>query len=177
MACPARCQMDRFGGILNCQINIDICLFYFDYNSMDLTFLIPSKIRRQILDYFVREPDAQVYIRELARELGASPQLTYRELLNLEGWGFLFSSKRGNQRVFRLNKKFPLYPPIRDLFDRFRIEQDRNYRVVKSYDFEKMKRRLEKIPTPKNLIPGLTAKRKKPRAYAEEKILAKRSKK
>lgn len=140
---------------------------------MDLSFLIPSKIRRQILDYFIRDPDAQVYIRELARELATSPQLTYRELLNLEGWGFLFSSKRGNQRVFRLNKKFPLYPPVRDLFDRFLREQNRKYEVDQVLDWKKMSARYKKIPIPDKLIRGLQKKRKKPRSYPEEKSMKK----
>jgi hypothetical protein len=144
---------------------------------MDLSFLIPSKIRRQVLTYYVENPEAQVYIRELARELKASPQLIYRELLNLEGWGFLFSSKRGNQRVFRLNKKFPLFPPIKDLLENFKIEQNRTYQVVKTYDLNKMRQRLLKIPVPPELIPGLTSKRRKPRAYAEEKSLERFSKK
>ncbi|MBL7684951.1 MAG: hypothetical protein JNK65_02820 [Deltaproteobacteria bacterium] len=54
-----------------------------------------------MLQYYVENPEAQVGIRELARELQASPQVAYRELINLENWGFLFSSKRGSQRAFR----------------------------------------------------------------------------
>lgn len=144
---------------------------------MDLSFLIPSKIRRKVLAYFVENPEAQVYIRELARELKVSPQQAYRELLNLEGWGMLFSSAQGNQRVFRLNKKFPFNPIIKDLFERYKIEQNRKLEVVKTYDFNKEVKRLRKIPVPPELIPGLTSKRKKPRAWAEEKALKRLAKK
>jgi DNA-binding transcriptional regulator YhcF (GntR family) len=138
---------------------------------MDLSFLIPSKIRRAVLAYFVENPDAQVGIRELARELKVSPQLTYRELTNLESWGFLFSSKRGNQRAFRLNQHFPFYPPIRELFARYREEQNRRYDVIKTYDMKELVREIQKVPFPKELIPGLTQPRRKPRSYAEEKTL------
>ncbi len=138
---------------------------------MDLSFLIPSKIRRQVLAYFVENPDSQVCIRELARELKVSPQLIHRELINLEGWGFLFSSKQANQRVFRLNKNFPLYPSIEDLFRRLENETARKYTIDKTYNLNQMVKRLKKIPVPEELIPGLTAKRRKPRAWAEEKIL------
>ena len=58
---------------------------------MDLSFLIPSKTRRTVLAYFVANPKATGGVRELAREMGIAPQLAYRELVNLEGWGFLFS--------------------------------------------------------------------------------------
>ena len=138
---------------------------------MDISFLIPSKIRRQVLRYFVENPDVQVHIRQLARELKASPQQTYRELLNLEGWGFLFSSSRGNQRAFRLNKRFYLLPPIQDLFERIQKEEDWEPEVVQTFDFQKRAKQLRKIPIPPELIAGLTSKRTRPRAYAEEKSL------
>jgi len=141
---------------------------------MDLSFLIPSKIRRQVLEYFVRDPEAQVYIRELGRELKTSPQLVYRELLNLEGWGLLFSSKRGNQRVFRLNKKFPLFNSIRELFETYEREQNRELKVLKVLDWKKMSKEYKKIPIPEKLQKGLKKKRKRPRAYAEEKSLIKK---
>lgn len=140
---------------------------------MDISFLIPSKMRRQVLAYFVENPDVQVHIRELARELKSSPQVVYRELLNLEGWGFLFSSKRGNQRAFRLNQRFFLLPPIQDLFRRINEEKNRKFEIVKTYNLDKEIKRLRKIPVPPELIPGLTSQRTRPRAYAEEKSLAK----
>ncbi|HCU23896.1 MAG TPA: hypothetical protein DF383_02675, partial [Deltaproteobacteria bacterium] len=103
---------------------------------MDLSFLIPGKIRRQVLQYFVENPDVQVHIRGLARELGASPQQIYQELLNMEGWGLLFSSSQGNQRVFRVNKKFPLLPPIEDLFRSLKEENSRSYDIVQTFDLK-----------------------------------------
>lgn len=144
---------------------------------MDLSFLIPSKMRRLILTYFVDNPDAQVGIRELAAELKKSPQVTYRELLNLESWGILFSSRRGNQRAFRLNRKFPLISPLRELFERYRQEQKqgKSVEVVKTYNLKETTRRLRRITTPPELIPGLTAKRTKPRSFDEDKFLRKAS--
>jgi hypothetical protein len=141
---------------------------------MDLSFLIPSKIRRRVLEFFVENPELQMGVRELARELQAAPQPVYRELLNLENWGFLFSSRRGNQRAFRLNKKFPFYPPIADLFRRMKEENNREFKVAKVLDWEKLSEEYKKIPVPESLIPGLKAQRTKPRAWAEEKLLKKK---
>lgn len=141
---------------------------------MDMSFLIPSKIRRQVLAFFVQDPEAQVYVRELARELNCSPQQAYRELLNLEGWGMLFSSKRGNQRVFRLNKKFVLFPAIRELFEMYEKVQNFEPKVIATLNWEEMRERYQKIPIPPDLIRGLKAKRKRPRAYAEEISLKKK---
>lgn len=138
---------------------------------MDLSFLIPSKTRRRLLEYFVENPDAQGGIREIASIIGLAPQLVYRELVNLENWGFLFSSKRGSRRLFRLNNKFPLYFSIREMIKAFKEEQSRNYTIDKTYNLKAMIKRLRKTSVPKELIPGLTAKRKKPRSWTEEKIL------
>lgn len=139
---------------------------------MDLSFLIPSKVRRAVLAYFVDNPEAEGGVRELARELKLAPQLVHRELINLEGWGFLFSSKRGNQRAFRLNRKFPYLTAMRNLFMADQEERGRKLEVVHTYDAAAMMRRLRKIPVPPELIPGLTSPRRRPRAWAESKILA-----
>lgn len=138
---------------------------------MDLSFLIPSKVRRQVLDYFVQNQDAQVGIRELARELKISPQQTFRELCNLESWGMLFSSRRGTERAFRLNQRFPLYPPVKDIFLKWKETNDDRPKVDRVLDWKKLSSQYSKIPVPPELIPGLTAKRTKPRAYAEEKMM------
>ena len=138
---------------------------------MDLSFLIPSKVRRKVLEFFVNEPNAQLHVRELARELNLSPQLTYRELINLENWGFLFSSKRGNQRVYRLNEKFIFNQPIKMIFQNMADENSQKYVVKNTFDWKKLSKKYDKIPISKNLASGLTAKETKPRSYEEEKIL------
>ena len=140
---------------------------------MDLSFLIPSAARRTILQYWMENPDTQMGVRELARALKLSPQQTFRELTNLESFGIVFSSRRGNQRAYRINARFCLYPPIRDLFMRYKEEQNRKYTVDRVYDMEKYVKTIRKIPVPPDLIPGLTSPRKKPRSYDEEKTLKK----
>lgn len=138
---------------------------------MDLSFLIPSRVRRKVLQYWVENPESQMGVRELARALDLSPQQTLRELCNLESWGLLFSSSRGNQRAFRLNQKFRLFPPVRDLFERYREEQNRRYEVDNIYKMEDLIRDIKKIPTPPEMLPKLSEPRKKPRSYEEEKML------
>lgn len=141
---------------------------------MDLAFLIPSKVRRAVLEYFIGNPEARVCIRELARLIKLSPQLVYRELLNLESWGFLFSSRQANLRVFRLNNKFPLYSPIRDLLRQWNLENNRTYQIDKIYRLEDEVKRLRKIPVAPELMADLRPQRKKPRSYDEEKLLNKK---
>lgn len=134
---------------------------------MDLSFLIPSKARRTILQYFCESPGAEMGVRELARALNLSPQVAHRELVNLEGWGILFSSAKGIQRSFRLNKSYPLYPVIQSLFDVCKREQERKYEIVGHYKLNQMVAKAKKVPVPSRFIKGLTAKRRKPRAWVE----------
>lgn len=141
---------------------------------MDLAFLIPSKVRRAVLGYFVTNPEAKPCIRELARELKLSPQMVYRELLNLESWGFLFSSKQANLRVFRLNNKFPCYLPIRDLVRQCTLENNRTYQIDKIYQLTEEVKRLKRTPIPPELRTDLRLQRNKPRAYDEERLLDKK---
>lgn len=138
---------------------------------MDLSFLIPSKMRRRLLDYFTIDPDAQVYVNELARELKAAPQPVYRELINLENWGFLFSSKRGNQRVFRVNKRFIFFKPIAEMLENYRKERGRTYTVAAVYDLKSMIREQKNKPVPESLKAGLLKPRRRPRSYDEEILL------
>lgn len=138
---------------------------------MDLGFLIPSNSRRVILGYFTSNQDAQAYVNELARELALAPQLVYRELINLENWGILISTKRGNQRVFSVNKRFIFLKPIIELFSRYNQAQHPKYETIASYDLKEMIREQKKIPVPKELVAGLQSPRRRPRAYDEDTIL------
>lgn len=141
---------------------------------MDLSFLIPSKMRRQVLEYFCLNLEAQVYVNELARILKAAPQLVYRELINMENWGFLFSSKRGNQRVFRVNRRFVLLAPLQEAVRIKMAAEQAKAEIVVRYDLNDMVKQQQRIPVPPELIPGLTSPRRRPRAWDEEVLLGKR---
>lgn len=141
---------------------------------MDLSFLIPSKTRRLVLEYFILNPDAELGIRELARKIALAPQLVYRELINMENWGFLFSSKRGNQRAYRVNKRFMFLNGLTDMLIKIQEIKEQTYQVDRIYDLKKTVQRLQKIPVPPQLIPDLKSTRKKPRAYDETLLLGKK---
>ena len=142
---------------------------------MDLSFLIPSKVRREVLRFFVDNPNVEMGVRELGRELKLSPQVTHRELVNLENWGFLFSSKRGNSRAFRVNQSFPLYPPIQKLYSAYKKEKERTYEVANVMNWSEMKKEYAKIKIPQKLIVGLQSIRSKPRAYGEGKMMKRKN--
>lgn len=138
---------------------------------MELNFFIPSQVRQKVLRHFSFDPEAQNHVNGLARELEQSPQEVYRELIRLENWGFLFSSKQGNQRVYRLNKKFPYFPAVQDIFQTEKYLKEQEFEIVKTCDLDEHMRRIRKIPIPTGLMKGLQKPRRRPRSYEEEKIL------
>lgn len=127
-----------------------------------------------VLEYFILNPDDELGIRELARKLELAPQLVYRELINMENWGLLFSSKRGNQRAYRVNKRFALLSGLTDMSLSIRKTNERTYKIDKIYNLKNTARRLKSIPVPPQLIPDLKSPRKKPRAYDETFLLNKK---
>ncbi|MBX7148523.1 winged helix-turn-helix domain-containing protein [bacterium] len=140
--------------------------------AMDLTFLIPSKTRLKVLEYFVLNPDEKVHVNELARRLNLAPQLTYRELINMENWGFLFSSKSGNQRVYRVNKKFVYWEQIAELIEkRNQIKALQPPTISKVIDWDELSKEYRTIKIPATLDKNLKMKKNTPRAYTEEKMM------
>ncbi len=93
-----------------------------------------SKIVQKILNYYFINPQAERYIRELARILDLDAKNTDRKLKELEREGLLKSSFKGNQRYFQLAGKSPLLTHYRELFfSQFGWEQE-------------LKRKLKNLP-------------------------------
>ncbi|MCP5464955.1 MAG: winged helix-turn-helix transcriptional regulator [Deltaproteobacteria bacterium] len=134
---------------------------------MDLSLLIPSDTRRSVLKYFSTNEDAEVYVNELARILELSPQLIYRELIILEEWGYLFSYKRGNQRVFKINDRFVLKDTIKELFEKSECPLPD---ISEVFDWSYLKKQYARL-TGTDEEKNTHLQQNKPRAYQEEKIM------
>lgn len=83
-----------------------------------------SKITVKILNYFFLNPEAKLYINELAKTLGLDPKNAYRKLEELEAEGLFQSEFRGKERYFFLVKTNPLLSHYRQIFlTTFGLEQ------------------------------------------------------
>lgn len=78
---------------------------------------LKSQIAQRVLGYYFTNPDKTHYINELAKILDLDPGNLFRKLKELEGDGLLASSSRGNQKLFSLNKKFPLLSEYRKIYE------------------------------------------------------------
>ncbi len=74
-----------------------------------LETLVPSRIRRTLLEYILAYPDQRFYLRGLAKELNLSVSPVRRELKRLEELGMLAAHEEGNLRVYVVNQRCPLF--------------------------------------------------------------------
>lgn len=90
-------------------------IYYHNYGEPKMISL-RSKITIKLLDYYFLNPDAQVYINELARILEIDPKNTETKLKELEKEGLFKSEFRGKQRYFFLAKNNPILEHYRQIF-------------------------------------------------------------
>ena len=80
-----------------------------------LPWLWASSLRRRLLAYYFSNPEQRLYLRELARQIGADPGNLSKELKRLEKEGVFLSERRGNQRHYFLNQDYHLYHELKSI--------------------------------------------------------------
>jgi len=86
------------------------------HNHGETMISLRSKVTIKLLDYYFLNPEAQVYINELARILDLDPKNTEIKLKELEKEGLFKSEFRGKQRYFFLAKDNPVLEHYRQIF-------------------------------------------------------------
>lgn len=95
-------------------------------------FEFRSQITIKVLRYFLLNPKRRHYVNELADLLEVDPGNLFRKLKELENEGILVSEMEGNQRYFRLNKKYPLLRELEHFFRaKYGIEEMLKQRLSK----------------------------------------------
>ncbi len=74
-----------------------------------------SKISKKILNYFMLQQGAEIYVRDLARILHTESGNLTRKLIVFEEEGLLKSRWQGKQRYYSLNKSFPLFKEYKNI--------------------------------------------------------------
>jgi predicted nucleotidyltransferase len=74
-----------------------------------------TKNQSQILALLFCHPDEEMYMSEIGEAIGKCPGVFQKGINALEGKGIITSRKRGNQRLFRLNEKYPLLNEIKSI--------------------------------------------------------------
>ncbi len=80
-----------------------------------LQTLITSKTRLKLLMKFFLNHRTTSYLRDLESEFGESTNAIRLELNRLEQTGLLTTERQGNKKIFRANKKHPLFCDIHNI--------------------------------------------------------------
>ena len=82
---------------------------------VDFIGITKSGLRQHLLTYFFTNPDASLYVREIAAILNKDAGNISKELSRLKKAGIFISFMKGNQKYFSINKKSPLYRELKSI--------------------------------------------------------------
>ena len=74
-----------------------------------------SKITKVLLNYFFLNPEESLFVNEIARKLDLDKRNLVKKLKELEEEGILLSETRGNQKIYSINRSYPLYEEYRKI--------------------------------------------------------------
>ena len=74
-----------------------------------LAAVLLPEYRRRVLGLLLLHPDEQLHGREIARRTGLPAGAITRELLKLTDAGLLQREKRGNQQLYKADKRCPVF--------------------------------------------------------------------
>lgn len=72
----------------------------------------------QILTILINQPDREYYLSELGEIIRKHPGVFQRGIISLENQGLVTSHKKGNQRLFRINKTHLLFNEVRGIIQK-----------------------------------------------------------
>jgi len=84
-----------------------------EMTTFGLAESILNSTSSKILRVLVLDSDEPVHLRELARRAGLDPMAVHREMKKLVSSGIVMEKKSGNQRLFALDKRCPIYNELR----------------------------------------------------------------
>jgi len=77
--------------------------------------LIGSRTRANIFKFFVFNPKAEYYTREIERAINEPFDPMRRELIRLESIGLLKSRVSGRQKYYSVNSEYPIFPELKSI--------------------------------------------------------------
>lgn len=101
---------------------------------------LKSEVTKKLLYYFFINPNESLYVNEVSRKLRLDKRNLVRKIKELEREGILRNERRGNLKLYSINKNYPLYKEYRSI-------------ILKSVGFEdKLKGIIERLKGIKKAI-------------------------
>ena len=82
---------------------------------MLLDVFVTSRVRRKIIVVFTKYPDFKTHVRGLSKLIKEDPGNIQRELKRLEKGNFLIVTKKGNSKIYQMNKQFPILKELQSI--------------------------------------------------------------
>ena len=80
-----------------------------------LSYLITSRVRRDLLSVLFLNSQQSFYLRELSRRIGTQVNAVSRELVALEEGGLVLSECRGNSKFYSVISSNPVFTELKGL--------------------------------------------------------------
>jgi len=84
-----------------------------------LTQLFTSRTRIKLLLKLFLNPEVSCYLRELAKEFGASPNAIKEELDSLSAAGYLDKRQQGRSIYYKADTRHPFFPEINSIVRKY----------------------------------------------------------
>lgn len=75
--------------------------------------LLGSQVRARLLTLFLTRPGDEYYARQIAANANLGLGHVHRQLTRLEQLGLILSCRRGQEKLYRVNERHPLYPELK----------------------------------------------------------------
>jgi len=84
-----------------------------------------AKITQAVLGYFFVNPQAEMYLNEIARKFKVDRGNLVRKLAEWEREGVLLKNKKGNLSLYTVNHQYPFFPELKKIFKKsFGLENE-----------------------------------------------------
>lgn len=93
-----------------------------------------SKVVKKLLNYYFLHPEDSLFINEISRKLNLDKRNLTKKLKELEKEGILKSESRGNQKVYSIDRSFPLFEEYKQIVFKTIGLEDRLRNLIKKVD-------------------------------------------
>ncbi len=95
---------------------------------------LKSEVTKKLLNYFFINPHESLYVNELSRKLQLDKRNLVKKIRELEKEGLLKSQKRGNLKLYSINKSYPLYKEYKKIILKTIGFEDKLKKTMKEID-------------------------------------------
>jgi len=93
-----------------------------------------SELTKKLLNYFFINPQESLYVNELSRKFDFDKRNLIKKIKELEKEGILRSQRRGNLKLYSINKSYPLYEEYRKIILKTVGFEDKIKKIVEEID-------------------------------------------